>query len=474
MKTNFLRRKAALLVMFAFIISANWSCKENTILPKNLVPAVDNINTFDTTFDLITHTIYQDSFLTGGKLSGLQISSTNTYYTACGAIQADPSFGSTLASMHVEVLPAVPNFTFKTSTANMKIDSVVLSVPYKISFGDTSFSSIKQTFNLYRSLKRFSRDSTQFEFTKDSVDHGNLLSALNVNFATLYSDSVVVAGVKQQPQLRFKLAPWFMDSLKAQVDLAANGATSSFANFLNWWNGFAIEPSSTKGNTLGYFDTYRTKLTMYYRYTKTTGGEDTVLDVFSFDPYNCNRFNSITHNYTSSQSNKFIKTNSVQGDSLLFLQNEPGLVNVFHMPAVLNLPNVIVNKAELVFTLAPSQNFHDTLIYKMIPRLQIFRTDTAGNNDLVATDYGAFGSSAYVDGKISKTTINGTDYYQYKFIVSNSIQKVISQKDANFRFKIMGANLGFPAAYRSILSGSASQDLIAKPKLNLIYTIINK
>lgn len=474
MKARFSIATPGFFLLLACVISTNWSCKENAILPKELVPAVDNINTFDSTFDLITHTIYQDSFPTGGLKGGLRISSANTFYHACGSIQADPAFGSTFASMHVEVLPAVPNFSFKAATANVTIDSVVLSMPYRMAFGDTNFSSLNQKFRLFRSTGSFSRDSAQYEFTNDTINTADLLSVVNVNFSSLYRDSLLVAGQKQQPQLHFKLASWFADSLKAQVDLGANGALATFGSYLQWWKGFAIVPSSTKGNTLGYFDTYRTKMTIYYRYTNTGGGQDTTNDVFSFDPNYCNRFNTIIQNQTGSKSKPFINTKSASGDSLLFIQNEPGLVNTFHAPGITNMKNVIVNKAELVFTVAPSQNFSDTLAYGLIPRLQIFSTDTAGNNDKVAADYAAFNSSAYVNGKRSTVIINGMNYVQYKFNVTYSIQRIISQKDSTFRYKIMGASNGLPGAYRTILTGSGSQNQAFKPRLYLIYTNIHK
>ncbi len=249
---------------------------------------------------------------------------------------------------------------------------------------------------------------------------------------------------------------------------------ATYSSFLAWWKGFAIVPDSNTGRTLGYFDSYRTRLTFYYRYNKVGGGQDTVNDVFSYDPFYCNRFNTITRDYSGSISNNFIKTNALLGDSLMFLQNEPGLANIISIPEAATLANVIVNKAELVFTGAPTQNWSDTLNYSPMARLQIFRTDTSGNNDKIAEDYAQFNSSAFVDGKRTNVLINGINYPQYRFTVTYSLQKIISQKDTTFRFKIMGANLGYPAAYRTIFCGSASKQDEFKPRLEMIYTKINK
>jgi hypothetical protein len=138
------------------------------------------------------------------------------------------------------------------------------------------------------------------------------------------------------------------------------------------------------------------------------------------------------------------------------------------------MENVIVNRAELVLTLAPSQQFFDTLTYGLLPRLQIFKTDSIGENDKIAEDYAAFNSSNYVDGKRYPVVINGSNYVQYKFTITNSIQRMLSQRDSLSRYKIMGANTGLPAAYRGILSGSASQLPEFRPQLNVIYTRLNK
>ena len=68
-KTNALSQASVFIVCLLVVVS---SCKENTILPPDLVPDVDNINTFqEDTFTVVTHTIYKDSLLTGGILNSV-------------------------------------------------------------------------------------------------------------------------------------------------------------------------------------------------------------------------------------------------------------------------------------------------------------------------------------------------------------------------------------------------------------------
>lgn len=461
----------AVLFLNVFFIA----CKENTILPSSLIPPVDNINTFaKDTFTIITNNVYQDSILTGGKRNSTQVSNSPNLFHALGTITSDPSFGKTNANIHLEVLPPVTNFAFKTNFAgtNRTIDSIVLAIPFKTAYGDTNMvSNIPQNFKVFRSIKSFHRDSAQFEFTKDSFEN-TLLAQTTLNYSQL-KDSHLVNGVKVVPQIRFALSKAFRDSLEAQVDLGANGAAADFSKFLSWWKGFYIQADSLNGNALYYLNTYSARMNIYYRYTNTSGKQDTVVDVFSFDPNNCNRFNNITRNYAGTVAQNFINSTAPLGDSILFLQNEPGMAALISMPYITQFENVVVNKAELFFySISPYANFSDTIKYGTIPRLQIFQTDTNQVDNVIA-DYAVFGSNI-VDGTYEKVSFGPFMVTRYKFAVTYSIQRIISEKNTNFRFKIMGLNNGFPGAYRVMLGGSSTTMPYVKPQLKIIYTKIIK
>jgi hypothetical protein len=453
------------------LLSNLFACKEYTVLPPDLVPAVDNVNTFQDESQLVlTHNIYQDSMVTGGLVSGIRVGNNPTFYHAIGNIENDLMFGSTAGASHIEVVPPVASFSFKTNYAGTTrtIDSVVLSVPYHAMYGD-SLNAIPQTFNLYRSLQRSSRESTQYEFTKDEYDRNLLLGSQTIDFKTFKTDSPFVGKAKVTPQLRFKINQAFVSALENQVDLGVNGAAVSTESFLNWCNGFYIKPANTQGSAIGYFNTYGTRLNIYYRYTNANNLQDTINDVFGFDPNTCNRFNTIERSYASSAAKLFLNTSTSNGDSVLFVQSDPGLAATIRFPNLANFENVIVNKAELVFTQVSPFPFNFTELYGAMPRMQILQT--INGKDAYVRDYAVFGTD-FVNGFISKKMIGGVMYNQYKFNISNSIQRVISQKDTTFSLKIMGQNTSIvlPAAYRVILQGSGSQSIELKPTLNLIYT----
>jgi hypothetical protein len=470
--TLFLNKHYNYILFSITFIGLFSACKEYTVLPPDLVPPIDNISTFqDVNQQLITNTIYQDSFLTGGIRNGIRIANNPTFYHAIGTIEQDAVFGLTTGASHIEVVPPTSNFNFRTQLANTNrtIDSIVLSVPYVTLYGD-SINSARQTFNVYRSLQKSNRDSAQYEFTKDVYNSNEVLGSQTIDFNNFRKDSPLVGTVKLLPQLRFKLSQTFIDSLEHQIDLGASGAAVSATTFLNWCNGFYIKPTRKEGNALGYFNTYGTRLNIYYRYTTTNNIKDTVVDVFSYDPNNCNRFNTIERDYTQSVAKSFINTQSPLGDSVLFVQNEPGLSAVIKFPTLTNFENVIVNKAELIFTQVAPFPFDFNNIYYPMTRMQILQSSDAGN-DVFPRDYTLFGAT-FVDGKQYKTIIGGVTYNQYKFNLTNTFQRVISQKDTTFRLKIMGqnSNIAYPGAYRVLLRGSGSQAANLKPTLNLIYT----
>lgn len=462
--------KKLALLLFVSLALLVASCNENTILPPDLIPPIDNINTFqDTTLVVLTHNIYQDSVLTGGLNGSTRVSNSTSYYHALGVITNDLIFGKTVAGFHVEALPPSNLFTYKGT--NAIVDSIILAIPYRSSFGDT-INAIPQTFNVYRSLTSFNRDSAQYETTLDSYNPSEIMASQTVNFNTFKTDSPLVGTAKTFPQLRFKLANWFTDSLNAQITLGANGAMATYALYNQWWKGFYVAPADSNiGNTLGYFNTYGTRMYVYYRYTNSSSTQDTTNSIFGFDASNSNRFNHITRNYAGSLANQYLNTNNPLGDSILFLQSEPGLAAVLSFPNLNTIDNHIINKAELTFnSYYPTSHMIDTIKAGLLPRLQVFKVDDAGV-DKIVTDYSTFGTN-FVDGKRFQVSFLGMTFVQYKFTLTETFQKAISQKDTTFRLKIMGLNMGTPAAYQSQIRGSGSLVTVMKPRLNLIYTKI--
>lgn len=439
-----------------------FGCHEKTILPPDLVPPIDNIHTFESdTFSLISRTVYQDSILTGGSNGVVGVYNNPSFYHALGTIHDNANFGFTRASFHVEVLPPTSNYTNKGYEPIF--DSIVLAIPFKATFGDT-LKDEDQSFLVYRSLKSFPKTEAQFEFTKDSFNQSQPVGSYVMNYASFRKDT-------NNKFIRIKLASWFADSLKAQIDsLNVGGATSSYDKFLAWWKGFYVTAISAQGSCLGYFNTYGTRMYLYYRYYSDTAKTDvdTTIDVFSFDPNFCNRFNYIERRYPGSLANNFLNTSTSGGDSLCFAQNLPGLATEIRFPNLAQFPRCLVNKAELhLYSDRPISEMNDTLPYGIIPRLQVFKV--VDSSDRIISEYSSF-SPTFVNGKRDTITVNGEKYLHYKVMLTETVQNLIAQKDTGLRLKFMGLTDVYPGAFGTRWKGSGSKVSYLKPRLYMIYT----
>lgn len=438
------------------------SCKERTILPPDLIPPIDNIHTFESdTFGIVTHTVYQDSILTGGSNGFIGVYNNPSFYHALGTIHSNATYGFTRASLHVEVIPPTSNFTHKGY--DPVFDSIVLAIPFKGTFGDT-LKDEDQSFLVYRSLKSFPKTESQFEFTKDSFNPNQPMASYVMNYASFRKDS-------NNKFMRIKLASWFADSLKAQMDsLNVGGATSGYDKFLAWWKGFYVTAISAQGSSLGYFNTYGTRMYLYYRYYSDSAKTDldTTIDVFSFDPNFCNRFNYVERRYPGSLVNSFLNTSSLDGDSICFAQNLPGVATEIRFPHLPQFTRCLVNKAELhLYSDRPISEMADTLQYGLIPKLQVFKT--VDSVDRIISEYSSF-SPTFVNGKRDTISFNGEKYLHYKVMLTETVQKLIAEKDTSLRIKFMGLTDVYPGAFGMRWKGSGSKVSYLKPRLYMIYT----
>ncbi len=451
--------------LIACIIVILSSCKENTILPPDLVPAVDNINTFQQdTFTVVTHTTFDDSILTGGIRNGLNVGADADFSHAIGTILSgapgDAIFGKTIGSAYVQVRPPSPAFAF--SGTNQVIDSIIVAVNYETAYGDTMMAQ-NQTFNLYRTPENKPFDSTYYEFSS-ITNLGTWLDDAQVSFNTIRTDSPLIGGVRLRPRVSFKLDTNFRNDLQSQT--AATGFLD-YPTFLTWLGGFYITPDSSIGNTLGYFDTDNTAMYVYYRFLNSNSEADTTVAVFPFDATYCTRFNNIKRNYAGSPASNFIETGTVGGDSLLYIQSEPGLASLVTFPNIGNFPNAIINKAELSFTALSSL---DSGTFNIPPQLQLVYINENGEDE-VLEDYIQFGTTR-VGGKRNWATIGTTQQIEYVFNITHTIQNAITLQNSNFALKMSGARNDYPASNRVVLRGSGSGITLEKPNLNIIFTKI--
>jgi hypothetical protein len=134
--------KVFLSLSFFLILLAFTSCKkinEATELGADLIPAVDNINTFDLSLNTITDNKLFNDTAELGLLDPISIGNLS-----------DPEFGSTVASGYFSISRSAYGFYpfIATRPDSVTIDSVVLSLGYVGYYGDTNSTQTVRVFEI--------------------------------------------------------------------------------------------------------------------------------------------------------------------------------------------------------------------------------------------------------------------------------------------------------------------------------------
>ncbi len=452
-----------LLSLISF--TALFSCKEDTIIDANLVPAGDTINSIiiPDTLTIYTKTILDDSAVTGDSIyiAGVPINH------AMGTIATDPYSGKTTAGIFFQVIQPSLNFTFPVAP-----DSAVLILPYaRFTWGDTTVLT-PQTFNVHEVTGDFPKNKI-YTSKSDVAYDPQILGSTTITSYDKLDDSVTDLGANKQAHLRIKLNDNFLNKIKN-----ANTSTNlnSYANFLSYFKGFYIEPSSTTtGNALFYIqmissssatDYNRANVLFYYTESGTVKTKS-----FFYDPTYAARFNKISRDYTGSPTNNlFTSTNAT--DSIFVIQNEPGAALDVVIPYVKNLPQRPINKAELIIT-QYSFTGDGSDKYFSPSRLYPTRVNSDGTTQAILDRYPLEYTEPllFIDGEKRTVSIAGITYTQYVINIPREVQRTIIEKRDKLHLRIAGAS-GYPGAYRLIGTGRTINDANLRIKLNIVFSKI--
>jgi hypothetical protein len=328
------------IALFALLFLLD-SCKkinESTEIGSGLIPAVDNINTFADTLNVEA---YNEVF--SNIQDSTRVGKTATHYL--GQINNDPLFGKTTASIFLEVKPTIFPFAFASST-DLNIDSVVLVLGYRETYGDTTIPQRVNVFEINQSSEF--RADTAYLIRSNPATYSNLLGSKTFVPKDL-NDSVNLFREKAANQLRIKLNDSFGQLLLSKEGSDSYKTDSAFKKF---FKGFAVVPDASMGNAVMGFqlnDT-NTKLAIYYTYTKDNK-KDTTVNYF--------RFNTILTS-SSVSANANLVTRDFSGsplqaalggatpDQIGYIQNTPGTYVRVKIPGLSTLSNRIIHRAELI------------------------------------------------------------------------------------------------------------------------------
>lgn len=448
--------------ILSFFLLFTQACREDTILNGAVVPISDTINTriIPDTITILTGTVYRDTLLTSATIAGVPVQH------GLGTLTADPYSGKTQAAIYFQVTPPALNYQFPQYP-----DSAVLILPYGgFTWGDTN-NLTQQAFHVYEIKDTVNVRNNYYSNTQVSVERGALLGSTVISSMRQLKDSVRVNGVSEAPHIRIPLSTAFIDKMKTAADAGTN--FTSYADFVQWFNGFCIEPApGNAGNALFYFrldgsTNYSNAGLMFY-YTPT--GTDSVITVpFSFNASYNAHFNTISRDYAGTPVENWL--NSTQSsDSTFILQNIPGTAAAFKFPFIRNFEPAPVIRAELVLT--QYQFFGDgSDIYFLPERLYPTGVNTNGEEYTIQDRYPLSSTEplAFIDGTRKTITIGTTTISQYTLNIPREIQKAIIEQKDTLHLRINGAS-GFPGAYRMIGGGTSLSNSILNVKLNLVFS----
>lgn len=453
------------------------ACKEYSVTTGEMVPEVDNINTFGLTksnFDITFENKLSDSVITSSFTYNSSSSSSGLNAIIVGTYN-DPFFGKTTGNAHFQLTPYSSNFRFPEGAT---IDSAVLVLPFKagtytgLQYGDTN--SVL-TWNIYKTGEKLSKSSTYYSSTSSPL--GTLIGTASFNFQQYRESNMQVIGATNDTtygQLRIKLRQDFAEEM-FHADTAVYANTIAFQDF---FNGISIVPDlSQSQNSLLYLllpspassdskNLGAARVEFHYHNSDTTTFQSLVVR-----PSVCAYYSNIINDRLGFPAANMFNRKS---DSIL-IQSQPGFVTDVIIKNLNSIPQSVINKAEITFTVqkaGSAPNFIDylTSLDLVVP---VIVTDNGKEEPLFErldnnnTNYtsGIYMVNPYGSG----ITIDGINYVQFKINIPRTIQQYVLEGRDELKLRLKGPN-SFPGMFRTLAKGIHSTENQTDFKFDIIYT----
>ncbi len=459
--TNF-RRSLFWAVMIAITAMA---CNDPSNIGSDLVAGDFSDIRFTDTLTVSAITVPQDSIFTYTRQTSAQPSSYLVGNTN------EPVFGSAKASLYMDFLLNTTNAGGALNFEGAVFDSLVLSLAYDSTrtYGDTLIpqtlevhrlqESMDDTEDYYYSNTSFATDPTPVGSKEDFLPRPKSASYLPP------FDTIPVAGHIRIP-LDASLGMEFMDTTYY----------NSSEEFQQLFKGLKISSSVDNASILGFnLRSNLSYLRLYYT-------EDTTQKFLTYIIGDLSvKYNEFEHDYSGADIEPFLN-DATMSDSLVFTQGMSGANVKIDFPSVDDLGDIVVNKAELEFTMAHIPG-DDTINFNPIDRITLTYLNEDGNYFFI-DDVNlaiAVGSLSSFGGIRESEDVNGVYVQKYRMNISNYFQDILDCTDANGAIPnclgnsavsnslYMQVYLKNQLANRGVLYGPGHSQYPAK--LHLTYTI---
>ena len=415
------------LIFFSFL---SWQCTkiDTTNLGSGLIPAIDNVNTFETIINVVANNF--DSIPFGKGCATIYPTDDH----ALGYIGNDPYFGTTKATIYTEVKPPFFPFYLPAKPADRTLDSIVLVLSYLRTFGD---SSTPQSIKVFEIANNFLPDSS----TCSSYPFKASILGTAAYTPKRLSDPVIGFRDSSKNEFRIKLST----ALGLQFLAQDSSTISAFYNdttFRAFFKGFAIVPDNF-GNALSYFnlaDT-NTKLAVYYKYKRPSLTDTVVVTNFRLNVL-ANTANNIVRNRAGSEIDQN-RNHPATGDNFIYIQSSPGSFAELKIPGLTGLSNRIVHRAELIIDQAYSPLQSNQ--YFTPPSFLFLDIKDTGKYYLpIPCDFTAAGGPpdlvSFGGYKTTAKDASGNTISRYTFNISRYVQKIITNGRTNSILRLSAPN----------------------------------
>jgi hypothetical protein len=213
---------SVIVPLTAILLYCSCAKIDTTDLGSGLIPAVDNVNTFDTVMDVITdNKLYNDT--------------TRMLYAeehGVGIIENDAEFGKTTATLYSSFKPTAFNIYPFVKRDSVVIDSVVLSLANTTVYGDSNSIQQFEVREIHPAVSF--TDSLYYLNSPDFLVRPELLGSRSVTFSALNDTLTYRNGkdtVKSGHELRIKLdtawARHIVDLIQRHINLIQRSKQNS-------------------------------------------------------------------------------------------------------------------------------------------------------------------------------------------------------------------------------------------------------
>lgn len=454
----------AITALLISLICLNCTKLDTTDIGSDLLPAVDNVKTFDTTLIINTTQGYFNDSTSIGKYED----------HALGRISNDPLFGTTQANVYMQLKPLFyPYYFGNAGDTIVGFDSVVLCLKYIGFWGDSSLPVGLEVREVNDGGFRDSAKNTTFiENTtayKPNVS-GTVLGTANID-ARKMKDTIHYKNGRDKVinQVRIKLSQSWASQLFFRDSIKANTGNNAFLNdsvYRVFYNGIAVIATGSSNGLLyvNLADT-STKLEIHYR-KKKGGTVDSVYSSFKLNPSRAGNVSnapvSNTSNYISRNWAGYPVSNPASTEN--YLQTAPGTFVNLNIPGLAGLSNRIIHRAEIIIEQIPTDPVLDEKL--SAPNFLFLDLKDTGTTNKWKPIYFDLNTSEFYDPDViqsprylpsqidyqyfgglrrNKTDPLGGQHKYYNFNISRYVQRIVTQGARVYDMRLYSPfNLNYP------------------------------